>query len=452
MMKHSLLTLAFTAFYTTASQAAIPDTERQALIDLYNALDLKDNFYTSWVDQGQFRPSGTECHWANVMCEIPFDGTLSDADYQALPNHVIGIGPKTQVKGALQDPLSSLDSPAVSSVTGPVGQHFTLPPSLTALTHLKYLILNDSGIGSVPDLSSLQQLEVLEMADCNLTGPIPNWLPALAHLRMLNLQGNALNGPIPAGLANLQLQGLWLQQNRLTGDVPPELMSLASLNSVHLTINGLYANDDSLATWLMQREPGSLVGTGIQFSAYQVQDAEDLVLLPYDDHQDTNTGPDQSIRVQWSSTKTTYPAHLEFASSADGSLAVIPAQSIFRMATLPNDPLLEPAGPQQYKISRLLPNTHYNFRIVTERDGANPDALPADLRQAQAQVQLISDGSRANIVAYTTGTATPATVGSVTPSSVSGGGGGGGGGSTSLFAAIGLVALCMVRKQTREHG
>lgn len=421
-------------------QAAIPLTERQALIDLYNALDLKDNFYTSWVDSsGALLPSGTECYWDNVLCEIP-RGVYSDADYQALPNHVIGLGPHSILDG-----ISSLQSEVgAKSIIGPMGQHFAVPASITQLTSLKYLNLNMSGVASLPNLSTLPQLQVLEVANSNLTGPIPDWLAACPKLSFLNLGFNALTGPIPDGITRLSLTGLWLGSNNLTGDVPQDLMKMTTLASVRLSNNGLYADDDSLASWIMQREHPNLQAVGKPFAYYQVQDAMDLSIVPFDASADTRTGPAQSIRVQWTEQSGAAPVLL-FASSTDHSLAVITKQSDFHRPTAPTDPLFEPAGPQQYRVSRLQPNAQYVFKVVTERSGADPAALPVDLRAGTLSlsgVSLISDGSRANEVSFGTGTTIPETVPTTaapaatsTPSSSASSGGGGGGG------ALGLTSL-----------
>ena len=80
----------------------------------------------------------------------------------------------------------------------------------------------------------------LSLSDNELTGPIPPELGSLASLESLWLHGNELSGPIPPELSNLSaLEGLLLANNELTGPIPPELGSLASLESLWLHGNEL---------------------------------------------------------------------------------------------------------------------------------------------------------------------------------------------------------------------
>jgi Leucine-rich repeat (LRR) protein len=76
---------------------------------------------------------------------------------------------------------------------------------------------NNPGLSaSIPD--------VLGLASCNLTGPIPTSLARLAALTALNLQQNALSEAIPrglAGLASLQVLALASNQHKILQKVRP---------------------------------------------------------------------------------------------------------------------------------------------------------------------------------------------------------------------------------------
>ena len=73
-----------------------------------------------------------------------------------------------------------------------------------------------------------------------LTGAIPPELGSLINLQGLSLYGNQLTGPIPPELGSLiNLQGLSLGNNQLTGPIPPELGSLINLQYLDLEINKL---------------------------------------------------------------------------------------------------------------------------------------------------------------------------------------------------------------------
>ncbi|MCY4646117.1 MAG: hypothetical protein OXE73_04505 [Gammaproteobacteria bacterium] len=80
----------------------------------------------------------------------------------------------------------------------------------------------------------------LELDDNDLTGPIPPELGNLTRLTNLEFDDNNLAGPIPAELGNLaELTNLELNGNGLTGTVPPEFGSLASLRRLDLQGNRL---------------------------------------------------------------------------------------------------------------------------------------------------------------------------------------------------------------------
>ena len=80
----------------------------------------------------------------------------------------------------------------------------------------------------------------LLLSDNRLTGEIPPELGDLLQLRELDLARNALRGEIPSALGNLRnLISMRLSGNRLTGKIPPELGNLADLMDLSLTHNAL---------------------------------------------------------------------------------------------------------------------------------------------------------------------------------------------------------------------
>ena len=73
-----------------------------------------------------------------------------------------------------------------------------------------------------------------------LSGPIPPELGSLASLWRFTLDRNNLSGPIPPELGSLtRLRDLLLNSNSLTGPIPPELGSLASLQMLRISGNAL---------------------------------------------------------------------------------------------------------------------------------------------------------------------------------------------------------------------
>ena len=73
-----------------------------------------------------------------------------------------------------------------------------------------------------------------------LSGEIPPALGSLPQIRRLSLTDNQLSGEIPPELGNLpNLRSLSLWKNRLSGAIPPELSRLANLRTIWLSNNRL---------------------------------------------------------------------------------------------------------------------------------------------------------------------------------------------------------------------
>lgn len=169
-------------------------------------------------------------------------------------------------------------------------------PSLKGLSNLKYAFLDNNEFDSIPmDFfqgltsldtlaldnnnlnasnngwnfpSSLQdstQLRDLSCINCNLAGPLPDFLGKMNSLSNLKLSGNSLTGEIPNSLNNSGLQmlwlnnqkgellsgsidivatmvsltSLWLHGNRFTGLIPENIGDLVSLKDLNLNGNEL---------------------------------------------------------------------------------------------------------------------------------------------------------------------------------------------------------------------
>ena len=87
--------------------------------------------------------------------------------------------------------------------------------------------------GSIPDLSALTRVRVLDLGTNQLTGSIPA-LSALTNLRALDLTSNDLSGSIPDMSALTRLTHLYLGNNQFTGPFPVSLASIPNLNSLYL--------------------------------------------------------------------------------------------------------------------------------------------------------------------------------------------------------------------------
>ena len=80
----------------------------------------------------------------------------------------------------------------------------------------------------------------IDISHLGLSGNVPGELGSLTSLQSLNLAANNLTGPIPSELGRISnLQNLNLRGNQLTGEIPIELGSLAYLEALGLSWNQL---------------------------------------------------------------------------------------------------------------------------------------------------------------------------------------------------------------------
>jgi Leucine-rich repeat (LRR) protein len=74
---------------------------------------------------------------------------------------------------------------------------------------------------------------------------------------MLSLENNQLSGEIPPELGDLtELYQLWLENNQLSGRVPPELRNLSKLRDFDICSNHLFADDEELRVFLKTKQDG----------------------------------------------------------------------------------------------------------------------------------------------------------------------------------------------------
>ncbi len=238
----SILTAAL-LFCAGLGYGAIPPSEREILIAIYNAAD-GDNWQNNkgWKDGETevdgFAAAGTEDKWNGVSIE---DGHVTAL---AIRSKELSISPaiaglpylaklNIKTKNQLHVPpeLGKLLNLKRMSLDGAFS---TLPPELGNLENLETLSIRNHFFDYKlpPELGNLSKLQELHISG-RCTGPIPPEFGNLENVRELTIKGNC-SGPIPAALGKLtRLIRLHLK-GKFTGSLPAELGELSELLTLFL--------------------------------------------------------------------------------------------------------------------------------------------------------------------------------------------------------------------------
>ena len=145
------------------------------------------------------------------------------------------------LSGTMPPELSMLDELEVINFDGNqmIGE---IPIELSILSSLTVVSAHANQIsGSIPsELGQLANLVELNLRENRLVDEIPPQLMWLSNLRVLNLGANLITGKLPDGLGKLsKLKHLDLSGNNLKGDIPAELANLNALIHLNLSNNKL---------------------------------------------------------------------------------------------------------------------------------------------------------------------------------------------------------------------
>jgi hypothetical protein len=238
----------------TPLHAAVAQSERNALIDLYNATQ-----GSQWTNRAGWNgAAGTECYWAGVTCDAaqatvvslslannnlhgtltaltPFTNlTLFDVSQNVLTGSIpplTGLS-KLQVfkvwSNQLSGPLPSLSGlTALQELRVWSNQLTGAVPSLSGATNLTYFDAQSNQLsGTIPALAQLTGLQELIVSNNQLSGTMPD-LTGLASLRKLDVSFNHLTGPVAGLSTNSSLQTLYIDHNNFSGSLPAAPSSLA---------------------------------------------------------------------------------------------------------------------------------------------------------------------------------------------------------------------------------
>ncbi len=241
------------------AHAAIPDSERAVLLDLYTSTS-----GSGWRDQASWNgPAGTECTWFGITCD-------------AAQTHVVKVelgengltGPLPALDGLTELEVFDVDSECCvtpdfglpNQLTGPIPvlparlQQFSATlagltgsiPALSAYTELQSFDVTGNRLsGPLPSLAGLENLESFVVAGNQLTGSIPD-LTGLSSLRRLDVSSNPITGTIPSLSGLGQLQSFSAALTLLTGSIPT-LAGLGNLQTFDVSRTPLDGTIGSLS-------------------------------------------------------------------------------------------------------------------------------------------------------------------------------------------------------------
>ena len=115
-----------------------------------------------------------------------------------------------------------------------------IPPEITNLSELEQFFAFENKLrGTIPDLSTLRNLERINLADNQLIGSFPESLGNLPSLNRIVLSNNLLDGQLTTSIGNLiLLEEFLIANNTLTGPFPStEFSNLSRMVSLDLENN-----------------------------------------------------------------------------------------------------------------------------------------------------------------------------------------------------------------------
>ncbi|XP_066333293.1 receptor-like protein EIX1 [Miscanthus floridulus] len=80
----------------------------------------------------------------------------------------------------------------------------------------------------------------LDISSAGIADRLPQWFSdAFSNVEFMNISNNQLNGTLPADMGSMSLQELYLSSNKLTGEIPEEIVVLDALVNLNLSRNHL---------------------------------------------------------------------------------------------------------------------------------------------------------------------------------------------------------------------
>ena len=227
----------------------VDKTEREILMDLYNATD--GAHWTNNTNWGSDKPLD---EWYGIS--LSYDGSvfsisLSNNNLNGyIPRSIGGLRdlrsfsvPNNKLSGKIPAELSKLTELRSLNLSSNTDLSGSLPENIGDLTHLYYLGLYQCSKigGEIPEsFYTLKELEVISIAFCSFSGSFSENFGNLESLVDIRMCGNKMSGPIPESVGNLKkLKVFMIRWNNLTGDLPASMGNMTSLESIYLEGNQL---------------------------------------------------------------------------------------------------------------------------------------------------------------------------------------------------------------------
>jgi hypothetical protein len=199
--------------------AAIPQSERDALLALYASTD-----GPHWRrSDGWGGPPGTECTWRGIRCDVDDLSHVTSIDLSE--NFLRGTLPSLIALTELRS--FNIDFNIVSGSL----------PSLSGMRHLQVFDVGANDFsGEIPPLTDLDAIEILDFSYNEFTGTIP--VLDLPTLTAIDFGGNHFTGPLPSFAHVPNLMHFQAYRNELTGTIP-SLTGLPQLRLFNVAENQL---------------------------------------------------------------------------------------------------------------------------------------------------------------------------------------------------------------------
>ncbi|CAN1168367.1 Receptor-like protein Cf-9 homolog [Linum perenne] len=128
---------------------------------------------------------------------------------------------------------------AFNNFTGPLNDKFLLTWEAMMQDDHNSITVSMKGL-NLEFVKILTVFKSIDLSSNNFVGPIPEVIGKFKAIQVLNLSHNAFSGQIPSEFGNLSnVESLDLSHNKLTGQIPNELTGLTFLSCMDLSYNNL---------------------------------------------------------------------------------------------------------------------------------------------------------------------------------------------------------------------